>query len=75
MKLVEVVKVLMHAFRHNNTRPYSNTKDVLIHCKGSRSHESHIKHYLDMTQTQLYEMFKATDPMLDLPRVLRGGLN
>ena len=31
MKLVEVVKGLVHMFWHNNTRPYSNTKDVLKH--------------------------------------------
>ena len=58
MKLVEVVKGLVHAFWHDNTRPSSNRRDVLKHCKGSRNHEPHIKNYFDMTQTQLYEMFK-----------------
>ena len=35
MKLVEVVKGLVHNFWHGNTRPSSNTKDVLKHCMGS----------------------------------------
>ena len=60
MKLVEAVKGLMQAFWHDNTRSSSNTRDVLKHCKSSRSHEPHIKHYIDMTQTQLYEMFKVS---------------
>ena len=29
MKLVEAVKGLVHTFWHDNTRPYSNTNDVL----------------------------------------------
>ena len=58
MKVVEVVKGLVHTFWHDNTRPSSNTKDVLKHCRGSRNNEPHVKHYLDMTQTQLFEMFK-----------------
>ena len=60
MKLLEKVKGLVHAFWHDNTRPSSNTTDVLKHFKGSRNHEPHIKHYLDMMQTQLYEMFKVS---------------
>ena len=59
MKLVEAVKGLVHTFWHDNTRPSSNTKDVLKHCRGYRNNEPHIKHYLNMTQTQLYEMFKV----------------
>ena len=45
-------------FWNDNTRHSSNTKDVLKHCRGSRNNEPHVKHYLDMTQTQLFEMFK-----------------
>jgi hypothetical protein len=60
MKLVEVVKGLVHAFWHDNIRPSSNTRDVLKHFKGSRNNEPSIKHYLDMTQSKLYEMFKVS---------------
>ena len=60
MKLVEVVKGLVHTFWHNNTRPSSNTKDVLKRCRGSMNNEPHVKHYIDMTQTQLFEMFKVS---------------
>ena len=49
MKLVETMKGLVHVFWHDSTRPSSNTRDVLKHYKGSRDHEPHIKHYLDMT--------------------------
>ena len=35
MKLVEAVKGLVQTFWHDNTRPYSNMKDVLKHCRGS----------------------------------------
>ena len=66
MKLVEAVKGLVHTFWHDNTRPSSNTKDVLKHCSGSRNNEPHVKHYLDMTQTQLFEMFKVANVELRL---------
>ena len=56
--LVEAVKGLVQTFWYDNTRPSSNTKDVLKHCRGYRNNEPHLKHYLDMTQTQLFEMFK-----------------
>ena len=62
MNLVEAMKGLVHAFWHGNTNSCSNTRDVLKHFKGSRNHEPHIKHYLDMMQTQLYEMFKVSHP-------------
>jgi hypothetical protein len=62
MKLVETVKGLVHAFWHDNTRPSSNAMDVLKCYKVSRDHEPHLKHYLNMTQTQLYEMFKDSHP-------------
>jgi len=66
MKLVEAVKGLVQTFWHDNTRPSSNTKDVLKHCRGSRHTEPHVKHYLDMTQTQLFEMFKVAHVELRL---------
>ena len=62
MKLVETMKGLVLSFWHDKTRPYSNTKDVLKHYRDSRHHAPHIKHYLDMTQTQIYEMFKDSHP-------------
>ena len=40
MKLVEAVKGLVHTFWHDNTRPSSNMKDVLKHCRGSRNNDS-----------------------------------
>ena len=66
MKLVETVKGLVHTFWHNNTRPSSNTKDALKNYRSSMKNEPHIKHYLDMTQTQLFEMFKVSHVELRL---------
>ena len=60
MKLLEVVKGLVQTFCHDNTRPSSNMKDVLKNCRGSRNNEPHVKHYLEMTQTQLFDMFKVS---------------
>ena len=51
MKLIEAVKGLVQEFWNDNTRPYSNQKYVVRLRKGSRDHEPHIKHFLDMTQT------------------------
>ena len=64
MNLVKALKGLVHTFWHDNTRPSSNTKDVLKHCRGSMNNEPHVKHDLNMTQTQLFKMFKF--PHVDL---------
>ena len=69
MKLVEAVKGLVHTFCHDNTRPSSKTKDVFKHCRGSRNNEPHVKHYLNMTQTQLFEMFKVSHIELRLRKI------
>ena len=66
MKLDEAVKGLVQTFWHDNTRPYSNTKDVLKHCRGSMNNEPHVEHYLDMKQTQLFDMFKVSHAELRL---------
>ena len=39
MNLVEAVKGLGHTFWHDNTRPYSNTKDMLKNCRGSMNND------------------------------------
>ena len=69
MMLVEAVKGLVHTFWNDNTRPSSNTKDVLKHCRDYRNNELHVKHYLDMTQTQLFEMFKFSHVELRLGKI------
>ena len=66
MKLVEAVKGLVQTFWHDNTRPSSNMNDVLKHCRDSRNNEPHVKHYIGMTQTQLFEMFKVSHVELRL---------
>ena len=66
MKLVEAVKGLVHTFWHDNTRPSSNTKDVLKCCTSSMNNEPHVKHYLNMTHTQLFNMFKISHVELRL---------
>ena len=66
MKLGEAVKGLVQTFWHDNTRTSSKREDVLKHCRGSRNTEPHVKHYLDMTQTQMFEMFKVSHVELRL---------
>ena len=60
------MKGLVHMLWHNNTRPSSNMKDELKHCRGFIKNEPHVKHYLDMTQTQLFNMFKVSHIELEL---------
>ena len=58
MKLVDVVKGLVQSFWHDHTRPSSNWKDVLKLRRGSKDHEPHIKHLLDITKTKIYKKFR-----------------
>ena len=58
MKLVDVVKGLVQSFWHDHTRPSSNRKDVLKLIRGSKDCEPHIKHILDITQTELYKKLR-----------------
>jgi hypothetical protein len=69
MKLIGAVKGLVQDFWHDNTRPSSNQKDVLKLRRGSRDHEPHIKHYLDITQTKLYERFIKVHSALNLGQI------
>ena len=58
MKLIDVVKELVQTFWHDHTIPSFNQRDVLKMRKGSTEREPHIKHFLDTTQTELYERFR-----------------
>ena len=66
MKLIEAIKGLVQEYWHDNSRPSSNQKYVVKLRKGSRDHEPHIKHFLDMTQTELYERFRIAYSELNL---------
>ena len=66
MKLIEAVKGLVQEYWHDNSRPSSNQKDVVKLRKGSRDREPHIKHFLDMTQTKLYERLRRAHTELNL---------
>ena len=66
MKLIDAVKGLVQDFSCDNIRLSSNQKDVLKLRRGSRNHEPHIKHFLDMTQTKLYERFRHEHNELNL---------
>ena len=66
MKLIDAGKGLVQDFWHDNTIPSSNQKDVLKLRRGSRDREPHIKHFLDMTQTELYERFRHEHNELNL---------
>ena len=55
MKLTNEIKSLINFFWHDNTRVSPNIRDVLKLRVGSKIHEPHPKHLLDMTQTELYK--------------------
>ena len=69
MKLIEAVKELVQEYWHDNSRPSSNQKDVVKLRKGSRDREPHIKHFIDMTQIELYERFKRAHTELNLGQI------
>jgi len=69
MKLIGVVKGLVHDFRHANTRPSSKQKHVLKLRRVTGDREPHIKHFLDITQTQLHEIFKKVHSALNLGQI------
>ena len=69
IKLIGEFKGLVHDFWHENTRPSSNQNDVLKLRRGSRDLEPYIKHFLDITYTQLYERFKTIHNELNLSQI------
>ena len=69
MKLVDAVKGLVKSFWHDHTKPSTNRKDVLKLRKGSKDHEPHIKHFLDITQTKLYKKFRNEHRQLNLGKI------
>ena len=66
MNLINAVKELVQIFCHDHTRPSSNQRDVLKLRKGSTEREPHVKHFLDTTQTKLYERLKNEHTQLNL---------
>jgi hypothetical protein len=66
MKLIGAVKGLVHDFWHVNTRPSSNQKYILKLRRGFRDCEPHVKHFLDITHTKLYERFRTIHSALNL---------
>lgn len=57
MKLTNKIKYLIEKYWHDNRRVSPNIRDVLKLRVGSKIHEPHPKHLLDMTQTELYKKF------------------
>ena len=66
MKLIDDVKDLVQKFWCDHTRSSSNQRDVLKLRKGSTKREPHVKHFLDTTQTKLYERFRNEHTQLNL---------
>ena len=55
MKLSSEVKSLVEFFWHDNRRVSPNSRHVLKLRVGSKIHDPHPKHLLDMTQTELFK--------------------
>lgn len=66
MKLIVVSNGLLQKFWHENNRPSSNQKYVTKLIRVSKDHETHIKHFLDMTHIELYERINNAHPTLNL---------
>jgi hypothetical protein len=49
MKLIRVVKALVHDFWHDNTRSSCNQKYALKLRRGARDYDLHIKHFLEIS--------------------------
>jgi hypothetical protein len=69
MNLIQQIEELLQDLWHANTRPSSNQKDVLKIRRGSRDYEPHIKHFLCITQPQLYERFMIVHSELNLGQI------
>ena len=57
MKLTSEVKSLVEKIWHDNTRVSPNSRYVLKLSVGSKIHDPHPKHLLDMTQTEFFRKF------------------
>ena len=66
MKLIDAIKDLVQKFWHDHTGPSSYQIYVLKLRKGSTECEPHVKHFLDTTQTKIYERFKNEHTHLNL---------
>ena len=62
--IVDALRTLIENFWHENTRASPNQKDVIKRRIWKTNREPHAKHFLDMTQTQFYEMFLQRFPQL-----------
>ena len=69
MKLIDAVKGLVQDFWRDNSTPSSNQNDVLNLRRGSRDREPHFKHFIDMTQIELYERFRHEHNELKLGKI------
>ena len=58
MKLIDAINDLVQNFWHDHSRTSSNQRDVINMRKGSTEHETHVKHFLDTIETELYERFR-----------------
>ena len=54
MKLIIDVKEPVHKFWHENTRTSSNKRDILKLRNGTNERQTHVKHFLEMTETKIY---------------------
>ena len=64
--IVDVVRTLIENFWCDNTRASPNQKDVVKRRIGKTNHEPHTIFFLDMIQTQFYEMFLHIFPRIKI---------
>ena len=64
------IKNLVISFWNDNTRPSSNTRDVLRHRVKANLYEHHTKHWLDITQHEMYVSFCSSNPDIKIGQTL-----
>lgn len=69
-RIEDVVRNLVSSFWHDQTRPSSNTRDVMRYRIGPSIYENHIKHWLDITQFEMYMNFCNAYPHIKIGQTM-----
>ena len=64
--IVDALRTLIERILHDKTRASPNQKGVVKQRIGKINCEPNAKHFLDMTQTQFYEMFLQRFPQIKI---------
>lgn len=60
----------MTSFWNDNTRPSSNSRDVIKQRIGPDRYDLHVKHWIDTTKHELYVLFTKTNPHIKIGQTM-----